>query len=551
MAQELSVKQLDSLYNKFLLLRAPELLTVPAQNITVTDEEKKCAMSLVNKVMFNLDKFSADRRKVLEPLLQRPSTSNSFVTPGGFFKVHYDPTGVNAPTYDLDLLAEALDSAYNFEINFLGYGIPPGDSAYNPTAPPEDYGGDNRYDVYIGNLGSGFYGLTQFEIELEPGSGRYTSYMMIDNDFFNYFSPGISGARVTVAHEFHHAIQVGNYLFREEDTFFYELTSTSMEEFVFDDINDYYAYIKSYFNSPGTPLPLTSGYNSATWNIYLRDNFGYDIIKRQWELMPSVNAIIAINNSLFENGSTFTSEFNKYGIWIFFTNFRAVPGMYFEEAANYPLVKQTAIMQFSPPSRTVQLSNRATSHAFITFVAPNNDSLVAIISNGDVQNAVGENLNLYFDYDYTLFSDSSSGGRFLTENYSSDFGVSNPSFWSVSEVLNNQLVREGGNINQPDETTNNFAYPSPFYYSKNYLLGSFIFLPFNGLLGETVDFNVYSSGMDLVFRSEETIKFLPGEQKGVVWNALDNTGDKLPSGVYIYVISKGDNVVKGKIVIFK
>ena len=138
--------------------------------------------------------------------------------------------------------------------------------------------------------------------------------MMIDNDFSNHFTTGINGARVTVAHEFHHSIQGGNYIFRSADTFFYELTSTAMEEFVFDDINDYYAYIPSYFRNPETPLPLTNGYNTATWDIFLRDNFDYDIIKRQWELMPSVRAMFAINTSIFEYGSSFASEYNRYGI---------------------------------------------------------------------------------------------------------------------------------------------------------------------------------------------------------------------------------------------
>ena len=48
----------------------------------------------------------------------------------------------------------------------------------------------------------------------------------------------------------------------------------------------------------------------------------------------------------------------------------------------------------------------------------------------------------------------------------------------------------------------------------------------------------------------EIIKILPGDQKGVVWNAFDNDGNKLASGVYIYVIKKGDDIVKGKVVIF-
>ncbi len=541
---------MDSLFNEFVNLRVTELSPGQGTQPQIKDEDHKCGLEIVNAVAFNLDMFDNDQQLLLKPLLQRPVTETSFVTPGGFFRVHYDPTGPNAPGYDLNLLAEALDSTYKFEIDFLGYDTPPGDSTTNPNIPSEEYGGDNRYDVYIGNLGSGFYGFTQFEYELEEGSNRFSSYMMIDNDFLNFFSPGINGARVTVAHEFHHSIQGGNYIFRPEDTFFYEITSTAMEEFVFDDVNDYYAYIPSYFRNPETPLPLTTGYNTATWNIFLRDNFDYDIIKRQWELMPSLRAMIAINNSIFEYESSFAREFNRYGIWMYFTNYRAVLGKYFEEGVNYPLVEPTSVVQFTPPSKILNMSSRAAAHTFITFVVQgNNDSLVTIVSNGDVQSAVGTPNNS-FNYKYTLFSDSSSGDRFLTENYSSDFDADNPAFWSVSEILNNIVVREDGVINQPTNNTLDYAYPSPFEYRKNYLFGSFMYFPISAELGAAVDFNVYTSGMDLVYKSEETIKFLPGEQVGVIWNAMDDMNEKLASGVYIYVIQKGDEITKGKVVIF-
>ncbi len=531
-------------------MRNPQITSDQTIQAGIVEENSKCGLELVNLIVFNINSFTEEQQRLLKPLLQRPVTDTSFVTPGGFFKIHYDLSGPNAPGYDLNLLAEALDSTYKFEIDFLGYNTPPGDSATNPNIPSEEYGGDNRYDVYISNLGSGIYGFTQFEIEIEPGSSKFTSFIVIDNDFLNYFSSGINGARVTVAHELHHSIQGGNYIFRSEDTFFYELTSTAMEEFVFDDVNDYYQYINSYFRSPETPLPLTLGYNVATWNIFLRDNFDYDIIKRQWELMPSVRAIIAINNSLFENGSSFAREYNKYGVWMYFTNYRAVPGSYFEEAVNYPLVEQTLVLQFIPPSQTLDMSSRAAAHTFVTIVIPgNNDSLVTIVSNGDVQSAIGTP-NKSFNFKYTLFSDSSSGERFLTENYSSTFSANNPTFWSVSEILNYVVVREDDAVTTPVDNAFEYAYPSPFEYQKSYLFGSFLFIPFSAILGETVDFNIYSTSMELVFRSEETIKFLPGEQGGIIWNALDDSGEKLASGVYIYVIKKGDDVTKGKIVLF-
>ncbi len=78
-------------------------------------------------------------------------------------------------------------------------------------SPPSDNGagGDNKYDVYIQNQGGGVYGYTEWESKV--GSVNWTSFMVIDNDYIGYYSTGLDGMKVTVAHEFHHGIQLGNY----------------------------------------------------------------------------------------------------------------------------------------------------------------------------------------------------------------------------------------------------------------------------------------------------------------------------------------------------
>jgi hypothetical protein len=503
-------------------------------------------LEIVNAIAFNLDMFDNDQQLLLKPLLQRPVTETSLVTPGGFFKVHYDLSGPNAVGYDLDLLAEALDSSYRFEIDFLGYDIPPGDSATNANIPSVEYGGDNRYDVYIGNLGSGFYGYTQFEYEVEEGSDRFSSYMMIDNDFSNHFTTGINGARVTVAHEFHHSIQGGNYIFRLEDTFLYEITSTAMEEFVFDDVNDYYAYISSYFRNPETPLPLTTGYNTATWNIFLRDNFDYDIIKRQWELMPSVRAMFAINTSILEHGSSFAREFNRYGIWMYFTNYRAVPGKYFEEGVNYPLVEPTSVVQFTPPSQTLNMSSRAAAHSFVTFViSGNNDSLVTIVSNGDVQNAVS-GLSNFFDFHYSLFNYQEPGSTPIMNNYYYIFESQYEEHFKIVHIFNDLIatsVTDNDVITQYKLYQN---YPNPFNPNTRISYSipetEFVTLKVYDVLGNEIV---------TVVNEEKPAGEYEVEFSAIGGSASGGNAYTLPSGIYFYRLKAGIFSETKKLILMK
>jgi hypothetical protein len=552
-AQEISQEKLDSLYIKFLQLRAPELLPQIDQLEELTPEDRKCGFQIVNLVNANIEFFKSEQQTMLKPLLQRPVLDKSIVSPSGFFRIHYDTAGINLPSYVLSLsieenvgeVAKALDSTFSFEVDFLDYLLPPSDNGA---------GGDDKYDVYIEHQTGGIYGFTQWEDKI--GVNSWISFMVVDNDYSGYFSSGINGLEVTVAHEFHHGIQLGNYSIPDEnspvrssDIFFYEITSTSMEEFVYDDVNDYYQYMGSYFGRPDKAFPLQNGYNLAIWNLFLEKRFGFEIIKQQWELIPNQFAITAINNSILIYGSTFPSELNEFGIWTYFTNFKTVPGLFFEESANYPLITSTSTIQFNPPSQIANMNAAPVANNFVQFIySARIDTLFAIVTNGDA-GAAASDANQFFPFQYTLFSDSSSGNRKLTEEYSSNFGANNLSRWSVSEILNDVIVRRDSII-KPAAGSIKYAYPAPFYYSKNYITGSNIFFPVNAQVGESVDFNVYSSSMKLIYNSEKNIKILPGDQRGVSWNGLANDSKKLASGVYIYAIKMGDDVETGKVVIF-
>ncbi len=344
--QQLNESQLDSLYNLFVKTRSHIYNNQSFQPENGDTTVVKCTFELAAEIKVNYNNFSLQQQQILNKLLSRPSSDASFVTPNGFFRVHYSTSGINAPGYNLSDLAAALDSSYNFEVNYLGFPPPPGDSTSGTD--PSLYGGDNKYDIYITNLNpySDGYGYTQPENSANNGPDTYTSYMVIDNDFGSgFYTHGINAARVTVAHEFHHSIQIGNYIYRDSDRFFFELTSTSMEDFVFSTVNDYYNYMPDYFDNPDRCFSDNNGYNLAIWNIYLKDNYGFDIIKKQWQFMPQMRAMNAINSSLNSYGSNFKFDLNRFGIWTYYTGYRAIPGRYFLEASNYPLLAPISVSE--------------------------------------------------------------------------------------------------------------------------------------------------------------------------------------------------------------
>ncbi len=257
---------------------------------------------------------------------------------------------------------------------------------------------------------------------------------------------------------------------------------------------------------------------------------------------------VAISNSLVFQGRSFAKEYNKFGIWTYYTGFRAVPGLYFEEAENYPLVKNLITISY-PQYTYAEVDAEATSNNFIKFgITTNGDSLYSIITNGDVSAVINEPQRT-FGFTYTLFSDTLSGNRKLADKYSADFNATNGSVWSISEILNDIIVLEDTTRRQTSAEIS-YAYPNPFNYKSYFLSKPLIFFPYEANVGEEVDFNVYSIGMELVYSNQMNIQLLPGDRQGVSWDGLDINGNKLASGVYIYVIKDGDEVEKGKVVIF-
>ena len=546
-SQQLDRTQLDSLYNLYTFLRGVNPSSKLEAEVEANPSYRKCGFGMTGQIKDNLSSFSVEQQTVIAKLLSRPTLSDELVSPSGFFRIHYTTTGTNAIAYDVNLLAEALDSAYSFEVDYLDFLPPPADGSA---------GGDGKYDVYVLNLGN-LYGQTSSESNV--GSTSWTSFLEIDNNFTGFYTTGINAARVTAAHEFHHAIQMGNYaplnsnsFYRADDLFFYEITSTSMEEFVFDSVNDYYGYMSDYFNNPEIPFKLSDGYSLAIWNIYLKDVFGFEIFKKQWELIPTVSALSAINTSIIEEGSTFGVELNTFGIWTYYTKSRSISGKYFEEAANYPLLDPTSVANFSTASETYDMTIGPVANYFFKInLTSTDETFYSIISNSDVVSA-NVNSNQDIGFAFGIYNDSNSGSKVINNYYSVYFDKDGEKNWNNTGILNDIVVYLDSSSGSPDISEETFTYPSPFKYSDASEV-SIVFETSKTIKSE-LNFYVFTPAMNLVYYNDVAIErsYTKNSKQyyEFSWDGLDNDKKQLASGVYIFVLKNDSDIIKGKLVIF-
>lgn len=417
-----------------------------------------------------------------------------------------------------------------------------------PPAPKDNnQGGDDRYDIYIKNI-SPMYGYTELENSL--GSERYTSFIVIDNSFHeaDYYTKGLVAAKVTLAHEYHHAIQIGNYRYAQNDLWFYELTSTSMEEFVFDTINDYYAYMPTFFNSPNKIFTGFDGYSQAVWNIYLHKVFDYDfsIFVRQWELMKTNSALECIKKSIEEKGKSFKTIFSQFYLYNYYTGYRSKPDKYYEEGSNYPLIRINYAIKFIEPLRTISGNSQPCAANYYVVIDSvlklpyQPDSITVIVVNANVDSAL--NWTQYSQlFKYTLkISSSKSDQSFkkISANLFSKLEVNDAINWMDIYIVNDTTPII------PIKETGNYAFPMPANLSKH----KFINIPVPKEWKGDVDLYIYSSGMNLVYNGKKIPQLLDNRLV-VQWNGKNNWNEKTSSGVYFYFLTNDENQSMGKIVI--
>jgi hypothetical protein len=354
-----------------------------------------------------------------------PTSSPIYNIETEHFIIHYTsdeippPYNPNDPPSDIttsayaNKIASAAETSWDFQINNLGWQAPPGDGNCG--------GGLNKYDIYIKHLN--YYGETWAETQVN-GNG-FTSYLVITTGIT---PPDQSTRRpmtdeeikITVAHEFNHALQMGyNYTKPiTNNSWFYENTSTWMEEIQHPEIND---WISTFLNQ-NTINPLTNPnlnidnssffYSGALFCHLLSRWVNNNLIKNIWVYSSASNNSFLndINTVLVNNGENLKNALKRYAVWRYFTGTRD-DGFHFPKGNLYPTSKDLHIYYNgigNGNSSPDNLSSRGGT-SYITFKNAEGPINISFDGQNNIEfTAIAFNKRIYFNNTENYFTLNSS-----------------------------------------------------------------------------------------------------------------------------------------------
>ncbi len=483
-------------------------------------------------------------------VLTRPSMQTSILR--GAFRVHFDTSGIHAAALldqsgvqipgsafaYVDSLFAYLSYVHPFESSTLGYGSLVTDGTL---------GGGPEYDIFVVDLGS-MYGYTTPD-SWPPEGGTATSFITIDNDFA-FVRPtrnrGLPGLRVTLAHELHHALQIGNYGYWTDHAFFYEITSTWMEDVVYPDVDDYLNYLGTYsghFRLPDKSFASNDliMYSRCVWGHFISRKYGRDMMRLCWEQIRSAPPLQAIDNALRSRGVDFSTAFAEWTLWNHFTGPRSDPAKYYPDGADYPSMVQVPV-DYVPPGRDISGSLAALGSRYYQ-VMRNSDTMTVILNNMDLAGA-GAASPPSRPYTYHFKSSGDDASYRLTPlGIYARLDVADISAWTTWYVVGD-TVRPNYD---PDALSEGRSFPNPFLPG----LHTRVCLPVRTEDQVRGTLYVYSAGLDLVYTSPGALSSLYLDRQMFFWDGKDNTGRTVPSGVYVYVLELPDRRLRGKIALVR
>ena len=211
----------------------------------------------------------------------------------------------------IELVAETAELSWEIFIDDMGYPEVNADSNRKIAIILDDH------DTY---LSSGALGITSILSNGDP-------YVAVD--------PFLSDEllQVTMAHEFYHVIQFDmgiGFAYTDQGINLAESTATWSEDLVYNDIDDYAAYLADYFDYPDfsvfsayVPSGTLYEYALSIWPHYLSERFDDEIILEIWENYQDSNLDYYNMLTLYEvvseviedRGESLDEVYAEFALW--------------------------------------------------------------------------------------------------------------------------------------------------------------------------------------------------------------------------------------------
>ncbi|OVE78747.1 hypothetical protein BVY01_04570 [bacterium I07] len=548
---ELTIAGTEALYYQAMAVFSSDYQ--PAIPLSEDVQPIKSATGLAFQIKSRMDEFNPDQRNLLQKILARPNLSHSTVSPDGRFRVHYTTVGNNAvsaidmdnnsiPDY-VDEAVFSLVRSYNIEIEDLGF-----------RPPPDDGGVDGpEWDIYITNVG-GVYSWTNSETQLSSNPDRWTSYILVDNNYQHTPTTGVDGLRVSIAHEFHHMIQLG-YNGRDDDDngsfddlFLMEMSSTYMEDLVYDDINDYYYYLTPLFNNTNVAFDHVDGikeYGQCIFFHYLEARYQTaGLLREIWDGVVDLPALQALDIVFRNRESSLEEELALYYGWNAATGSRADIVQFYPEGDFYPEIVLDSSTEFKNDT-TITSALRPQAARYYEFTRGDESVILIPVHVDWSEDARSDTTMLVLSEGISHPFYKSIGGNFSTRIIADRFlnWIGAALFRSGSGQT--EIVTFNATKSNLSEDNLPGAFPNPLDLSTF----SSTTIPF--ILNEPmlVKLAIFGSSGQLVFEQEQ---YFDGGFQMMDWNAQNMNGRQVSGGIYIYYLfGDGELINRNKIAVVR
>ena len=458
------------------------------------------------------------------------------------FRFHY--TLSESSTHKVDNIDYVIQMGHVFEqvwlffIDTLNFESPPTDPSYE----------NDLYDIYIENIPSYYFGIT-YTSNYGSNLSECSSFIKMRNNYnapqFNEHSE-LENIKVTAVHEFFHSIQFSYNCF--ERLWVMEASAVWSEDQLYNNINDLYRYLKSWFSNSSLSIDNESNhmYGSFILFQYIDEHFGGpETIKKFWDYSKEYSSASkdisfqSLDSALDNEGISFEETYHKMTIANKILSKSVHPPYSYEEADGYksitsgPNDKNTITFK---KNETQSINNQtmnkySTLYYSLSIEDPVNISLIK--NNGDFSLSI---IIKHDDIDYWTIK---SGDQVnISPNIDiewisiviSSIGY-NESNWNFSILL------EDGYL---EDFTLAPPFPNPSIKNKiifklNVIEEQNIILSINDLLGRKV--------------WSKTTNFNTPGTKDIIWDGINNQGKRISNGVY-FITAKGKIMQKTHKIIF-